>query len=101
VPEPKDPYRDDRATLHAENARLHRELAGMRRKRSHRTRVGLALLGLVVLDGVAFEFVRDMINAPRDSTAYAGMGALGLLVLINLFVSYWLFVRRSGGSVDG
>lgn len=80
-------YRDERATLAAENARLKAELAGLRGARWSRWRRGLAGAALVALDGWVFTLVVGWVNAPRDATVWLGWAAAAVMVGTNVAVA--------------
>jgi hypothetical protein len=85
----RDPYRDERASLAEENARLRAEvdqLKGTRRRRGVLFVVGAAVL---TVDLVAAQYVPAMINA-RDDTRVA----LGALVVVLLVAAHIVIALR-------
>lgn len=88
-------YRDERATLAAENARLRAELAGLRgARRSRAARVGTAV-ALVALDAWVFTLVVAWVNAPRDASVWTGWVVAALMVLANILAAQRL-LRAQG-----
>ncbi len=85
----RDPYRDERATLAAENDRLRAEVAALRAQRlQRRARVALALC-LFALHVAAITYVPNLINARDDGRVY--LGALASVALLAL--DAWAAVR--------
>lgn len=80
-------YRDERASLTAENARLKAELAGLqgrRRSRAQRALIAVAMLGL---DAGVFTAIVALVNAPRDADVWLGWGLAVLTVGMNVAVA--------------
>lgn len=91
----RDPYRDERDSLAAENARLRGELAATRGRRlstGARVAAGALVAGVNV---AAFLYLPGLFNARDDGRVYAG-GAVALLVigLDVLFATRVAFARR-------
>ena len=87
------PFRDDRESLAAENARLRQEVVGLRSQKARRF---VRIAGVVVMlaaDAYAFEFVRTMINARSDGQVAAGFAVMLVAVVANIFVALRLFQR--------
>jgi len=80
-------YRDERATLAAENARLTAELAALHGAR--RSRLGRAALALatVAADAWVFTLVVGWVNAPSDAGVWLGLGVAALTVGMNVAVA--------------
>lgn len=80
-------YRDERATLAAENARLKAELAALHGAR--RSRLGRAALALatVAADAWVFTLVVGWVNAPSDAEVWLGWGVAVLTVGMNVAVA--------------
>lgn len=77
----RDPYRDERDSLAAENERLRRALAearGRGRSRAARVLLGVALAGVNL---GAFVTLPALLNARDDGRVYTG-AALALLVIV-------------------
>ena len=89
-----DPYRDDRASLAAENERLRTELARVRSVRSTRLRWALASIALVALDVGAFALIRESINSASDTRAGLGMALAAALVALHVIIA--LRITRRG-----
>lgn len=91
----RDPYRDERDSLAAENARLRGELAATRGRRlstGARVAAGALVAGVNV---AAFLYLPGLLNARDDGRVYVG-GAVALLVigLDVLFATRVAFARR-------
>lgn len=80
-------YRDERATLAAENARLKAELAALHGAR--RSGLGRAALALatVAADAWVFTLVVGWVNAPSDAGVWLGWGVAVLTVGLNVAVA--------------
>lgn len=89
-----DPYRDDRASLAAENERLRTELARVRSVRVTRLRWTAATVALVALDVGAFAFIREGINSASDLRSGLGMALAAALVALHVIIA--LRVTRRG-----
>lgn len=80
-------YRDERATLAAENARLKAELAALQGAR--RSRLGRASLAVatVAADAWVFTLIVGWVNAPSDAGVWLGWGVAVLTVGLNVAVA--------------
>lgn len=80
-------YRDERASLTAENARLKAELAGLQERRRSGALRALIALGMVALDAGVFTVIVGLVNAPRDADVWLGWGLAVLTVGMNVAVA--------------
>ena len=80
-------YRDERAALAAENARLQAEVAGLRGARRTRLQRALTLLVMVAVDAWVFTLIVGWVNAPRDADVWLGWVVAGLTVGMNVVVA--------------
>lgn len=91
----RDPYRDERDSLVAENERLRHALA---RARGHRFSLGVRVaLGVVLgaLHIAAFLYLPELFNARDDGRVYAGGAVVLLLVALDvLYATRVAFPRR-------
>jgi hypothetical protein len=87
----RDPYRDERASLAEENARLRAEvdqLKGTRKRRGVVLAVGAAVL---LVDLIAAQYVPAMINARDDTRVVVGALAVVLLVAAHVVIALRLW----------
>lgn len=91
--DPPTPYRDERESLRAENARLRDEVVRLKRARALRAARAGAVVALVALDAAAFESVRGLLNAASDARFAAGAALVVALVAAHVAVAVWLFAR--------
>jgi hypothetical protein len=90
----RDPYRDERATLAAENDRLRAENAALRTHRLQRwARVALALC-LFALHVAAITYVPNLINARDDGRVYLGALASVALLVVDAWAAVRLFSQK-------
>lgn len=91
----RDPYRDERESLVAENERLRAALA-RGRAAALSTGARVALGGaLLALNALAFVYLPALFNARDDGRVYAGGAVALLLVAVDvLFATRVAFARR-------
>ena len=87
-------YRDERATLAAENARLQAEVAGLRGARRTRVQRALTLLTMAAVDAWVFTLIVGWVNAPRDADVWLGWAVAALTVGMNVVVAQRLLRAR-------
>lgn len=80
-------YRDERASLTAENARLKAELDGLRGRRRSRAQRALIAVAMVAVDAGVFTVIVALVNAPRDADVWLGWGLAVLTVGMNVAVA--------------
>jgi hypothetical protein len=80
-------YRDERASLTAENARLKAELAGLHGRRRSRAQRALIAVAMVAADAWVFTVIVGLVNAPRDADVWLGWGLAVLTVGMNVAVA--------------
>lgn len=80
-------YRDERAALAGENARLRAEVAALRGARRSRAQRALNVALMVVLDVWVFTLIVGWVNAPRDAEVWLGWAAAIVTVGMNVAVA--------------
>lgn len=89
-----DPYRDERASLSAENERLRAEVASLRGERTRRGVAWAGAIALAALHALALAYLPGLVNASDDGRVYLGFASALALVLADVAFAVWWFSKR-------